>query len=290
MKKILVLTNLGDLASHAALSAIPLSAKLNTNILLLHSWVTQTALVEYPNSSWGIDTLLYGERCKDKLELLTEHLQAEVDDLPDGVHHPSIDWQQEDGSVDHCASARLKKGDIELIIMGSPAGSSLDHLILGSDTALVINKADRPVLVVPAERGLEELTKVTFASDFSDGDIAAVHYLTRLGRKFNFHLEIVHVVVFGQDDSEAIERRKSFERHVAKFHYPNISYENIYGKNVIERLQRLCRENGSDLLVLSHDHRSFWNRLFKSTHSSEALKSQELPVLIIPASLDIINI
>ena len=285
MKKILVLTDLSDTAAAAAQAAVPLAAKLNANIVLLHSWTPQPALAEYPNNSWGIDTLIYGEQTKEKLNSLREELKEQIDLLSPDAHHASIDWEQENGSVTDCTSNHLKKGDVEMIVMGASAGSGLDHSLLGSDTYSVISKASRPVLIIPPEQSLSKLNKVIFASDFSENDIAAVHYLTRLGRKFNFEIEIVHVVVFGKDDSEALERKKPFQKHIAKFNYPKITYENIYGKNIADRLQNLCREHASDLLVLSHDQHSFWSKLFKGTQSGRLLKKQQIPVLIIPALL-----
>lgn len=286
MKKILVLTDLSDTAATAAQAAVPLTAKLNANIVLLHSWTPQPALAEYPNNSWGIDTLVYGEQTKDKLNYLREQLIEQIDLLSPDLHHASIDWEQEDGSIADRACEHTKKGDVEMIVMGASASSGLDHLFLGSDTYSVISKANRPVLIIPSGQILSTIDKVTFASDFSENDIAAVHYLTRLARKFDFEIEIVHVMVFGKDDSETLERKKAFQQHIAKFNYAKITYENIYGKNITDRLQNLCREHASDLLVLSYDQHSFWSKLFHGTQSSELLKKQQIPVLIIPALLN----
>jgi len=285
MKKILVLTDLSDTAAQAAQAAVFLCAKMRTNLILLHTWTVQPALAEYPNNSWGIDTLVYGEQSKEKLTYLREELLETISRLPAAEHHASIDWQQEDGGVADCAESRLKKGDIDLIVMGASAGSKLEHLITGSDANAVISRVNRPVLVVPGTSTLEKLKKVTFATDFSAGDIAAVHYLTRLGRQFNFQIAIVHIAVFGADDSDALERQNSFQQHVAKFNYKDLSYQKIHGNDVTGRLQNLCKENGSDLLVLSHDHHSFWHRLFKGTYSQDILRDQTLPVMFIPAAL-----
>ncbi|MES2265117.1 MAG: universal stress protein [Bacteroidota bacterium] len=285
MKKILVLTDLSENADHAALAAIPVSAKLNANILLLHTWMIQPVLADYPNASWGVETILYAEQSKAHLERNKENIMEQIALLDPKQHHASIDWFQEDGNVSDHVAERLKKGDIEMIIMGASAGSRLDHLLLGSDTYSVISNSNRPVLVVPPGQGLNKIEKVTFATDFNEADVEAVHYLTRIGRKLNFHLEILHVIEFGKDDSDALNKKNSFLKHVAKFDYPNISFENVFGKNIVNRLQDQCMKNNTDLLALSHDQHSFWNRLFKTTQSGELLKKQELPVLIIPATI-----
>ncbi|WP_237073643.1 hypothetical protein [Mucilaginibacter mali] len=53
MKKILVLTDLGPTAAHAASAALPLCCALHTNLLLLHTWTPQPVLEEYPNNFLG---------------------------------------------------------------------------------------------------------------------------------------------------------------------------------------------------------------------------------------------
>ncbi len=286
MKKILVLTDLSANADHAAQAAIPLSAKLNANILLMHTWMVQPVLAEYPNASWGVETILYSEQSKSHLEKNREDILEGIARLASNEHHASIEWLQEDGNISDCMSERLRKGDIELIVMGASEGSRLDHLFSGSDTYAVISKSNRPVLVIPPGNHLTKLEKVTFATDFSEADIEAVHYLTRIGRKFNFQLEILHVIAYGHDDSDALERKHSFLKQVAKFAYPKISYENVFGKNIVNRLQDECQKNGTDLLVISHDQHSFWNRLFKGTQTDVFLKNQELPIMIIPSVLE----
>jgi nucleotide-binding universal stress UspA family protein len=286
MKKILVLTDLSENADHAAQAAVPLSAKLNANILLMHTWMVQPVLAEYPNASWGVETLLYTEHSKAHLEKNREDIRDRIASLDLKEHQVSIDWIQEDGDISDIATDRLRTGDIEMIVMGASAGSRLDHLFLGSDTYAVISKSSRPVLVIPPGKGLEKLEKVTFATDFNEADVKAIHYLTQIGRKFNFHLEILHVIEYGKDESDALDRKHSFLKQVAKYAYPAISYENVFGKNIVNRLQDQCLENDTDLLVLSHDQHSFWNRLFKGTQSGELLKNQALPVMIIPSMLE----
>ncbi|QKJ32982.1 universal stress protein [Mucilaginibacter mali] len=239
-----------------------------------------------PITSWGIDNLIYGEQSKGQLEGLKENLQEELATLPTQERLPSVEWRHEDGSLADCVRLQLHHKDIELVVMGSRTGSKLDRLLLGSDTRAVINHSNRPVLVFPERTKISPLKKVTFASDLNDGDLRAVHYLTRIGRLIGFELEIIHVVLYGSQEDDAASRQEEFKKQVDKFRYPNINYHNIYGRDITERLSRHCQENNSDLLALCHDQHSFWNRLFKGSQSVKLLKKQELPVLVIPANLE----
>ncbi|NHA02597.1 universal stress protein [Mucilaginibacter sp. HC2] len=286
MKKILVLTDLGSTAAHAASAALPLCCALHANLVLLHTWTPQPALEAYPNNSWGIDNLLYGEQSKGQLEALKENLQEELVAMPATERLPSIEWRHEDGSLTDCLQLHLHHKDIELIVMGSRRGGRLDHLFLGSDTRAVIDHSNRPVLVFPEDKKAGPIKKVTFASDLNEGDLRAVHYLTRIGRLLGFELEIIHVMLYGSQEDDAALRQEEFKKMIDKFRFPNISYHNIYGRDITGRLNRHCLENKSDLLVLCHDQHSFWGRLFGNSQSIKLLKKQELPVLVIPAYLE----
>lgn len=284
MKKILVLTDFSDNAQKAAQAAVTIAGKLHANIILLNTFVSQPVLSEYGGTPWSVEQLLWADEGKEKLAFLKEDLQESIQQLPVGYHYPSIDDRQEVGSVGEQVKELLQKENVEMIVMGGRNGTAWEHLLIGSDTNAVINHTDRPVLIVPTGRPLKKLKKVTLASDFGETDLKAVHYLTRLGRVFDFGIEIVHVTLYGEEATSAIQKA-NFKKHVAKYNYPAITYQEIIGKDLVNRLNHLCEEGGTDLLALVHDRHSFLNRLFKQNNAETLMKDQALPVLIIPAGI-----
>ncbi|WP_419701528.1 universal stress protein [Mucilaginibacter sp. NFX135] len=285
MKKILVLTDHTDNADHAAAVAVPLCAKLNANILLFNTFISQPVLSEFGGAPYAVERMIWVDESKRKIIYLKENLEKLCAEVPHGAHRPSISCQREEGSLQYQLEFLLERRDIELIVMGARSGTTMEHLLIGSDTNMVINETNRPILIVPESADLREIKKVTIACDFDEGDLHAVHYLTKLGRLFNFHLEILHVSLWGHDDTREIEMRNKFSNRVKRYRYPDISYQNISGKELPARLNRHCEENRSDLLVLVHDQHSFLNRVFKGSHTSEQLKHQQIPMMVIPAGM-----
>lgn len=284
MKKILVLTDLGPQADELAKSAVALSASLDVNLILFNTFISQPILSEYGGSPWSVEELLWADEGKEKLAFIKEEMAPVIAALPAVLHHPSVECQQGLGSLTGQVNELLHKETIELIMMGTRQGSAWDHLLMGSDTMAVINQADRPVIVLPPGRSLEQIKKVTIATDYDDADLNAVHYLTRLGRIFDFKIDIVHVKLWGEQTMPEATRL-AFERHVAKFNFPDISYLTVGGKDLVNRLNALCAENGSDLLVLVHDRHSLLSRLFNGTQAKSLLEKQVFPVMIIPAAM-----
>jgi len=286
MKKILVLTDLSDQSLITVDAAITMSAKLNANLLLFNSFIAEPVLPEYGGNPWSVQELTWMDEGEKKLNYIKEEAETIIEGLSAAEHHASVDCRQGMGGLGGQVKDLLGKENIEMVVMGARTGSAWDHILMGSDTVSVINHANRPVLVIPAAHAFKKLKKVTLATDLDEADINAVHYLTRLGRLFDFSIDIVHVKLWGDDTAHG-ERRAAFEKRVARFNFPEISYHYITGKDLVSRLNRLCRETGTDLLALVHDKHSLLNRLFHSTQAKSLLEKQELPALIIPARLKI---
>ncbi|MCQ6958712.1 universal stress protein [Mucilaginibacter aquariorum] len=284
MKKILVLTDFSENARQAAEAAVTIAGKLHANIILFNTYVSEPVISEYGGAPWPIEQLMWADEGKEKLKFLKEDLQELASQLPTGDHHPSIDDRHDLGSVGSQVKNLLKLENIEMIVMGARTGKAWEHLLMGSDTSAVIEHTDRPVLIIPPSHPLNALRKVTLATDFDQADQKAVHYLTRIGRLFGFSLDIVHVSLWGEKPLSE-ELKASFKHQVARYHFQDISYHEVGGKELVDRLNRLCAINNSDLLVLVHDRHNWLNRLFKQNQAQTLLDKQDLPVLIIPAGI-----
>lgn len=286
MKKIIALTDLSDQSRLAAEAAVMLSGKLGTNLILFNTFISQPVLPEYGGSPWSVEELIWADEGKEKLNFLKEQLEPLVESLPTGDHHASIDCRQGMGDLGSQVKDMISKEPVEMIVMGARTGSTWDHILMGSDTLSVINHTNRPVLVIPEKHPLKQIKKVTIATDLDSPDINAVHYLTRLGRLFNFKIEIVNVKLWGKEGADE-GQRIVFEKHVAKFNYPDITYQHITGKDLANRLNQFCEQHGADLLVLVHDKHSLLSRLFNGTQAKSLLEKQEFPVMIIPAGIEV---
>ena len=284
MKKILVLTDLTEGSGQATEAAVMLSAKLHANLILFNTFISQPALSEYGSNPWYTEEILWENEAKERLVALKDDALQLVEGLAPEVHHASIESRQGIGNLGLQVEDLIDKENVEIVVMGARTGSAWDHILMGSDTISVISHADRPVLVVPADHRLKQLTKVTIATDLDDPDLTAVHYLTRIGRLFDFAIEIVHVKIWGETSKEE-SRYNAFKKHVAKFNYPHISHLEVSGKELSSRLNGLCKAGGSDLLVLVHNKHSLLDRILNKSHAKSLLEKQELPVMIIPSAL-----
>jgi nucleotide-binding universal stress UspA family protein len=283
MKSILILTDFSKNATHAALAGIRLAKNLRANIFLFHSNTTQALTPIYAGGPTVVDEVnLMEDENREKLKALADLLQPFIEEGQIGWK-PSLHYDEGLGELSYQVRNILATKDIEIIVMGAREGSRLDHFFTGSETFSVIDHVNRPVLVVPHNSYLDNFKRIVFATDFSDDDVEAIRYLAGLGLIFNYYFEVVHISSFGDGDITKELRKLEFMKQVQRLRYPHLNIRELHGKDVINRLNRLCEETKTDLLAFTHYHDSFLTRLLHQSVAREALQNQKVPMLIFPS-------
>ncbi len=287
MKSILILTDFTENAAHAALSGVKLSEKLNADLLLLNVNTSQPIAPNYAGGPAVIDDFDFWEdESKEKLKKLSDSLEPLLVRTDPEQRKPAIHFECGEGSIGFITKQLTAQKEVEIIVMGARAGSTFEHIMVGSETNTVIDNAKRPVLVVPLHTGLTKLNKVVFATDYNEADIAGIRYLVKLGQLFNFQLEIVHVNLLGENDITRNIRKNLFLNEIHRLRYSHITFREIFGKDVIHRLNYLCQELDADMLSIMHYKNSFFSRIFSHSISKEALSNQKIPILVFPSEME----
>lgn len=290
MKTILVLTDFSDNAAHAAQSAVKLAGKLHANVLLFNAYQTIPVTNYYTSTPWGgEDTSYWEHQSKNHIADFQNHLESVVSEIPPEEFKPAISNLCGEGSLGELVKEIDKRYDIELIVMGSRSDNSFEHIFYGSDTYSVIEHASRPVLILRTETELKKLDNVIVATNFSQEDLKSLRYLTRLGQIFNTKFELVHIMPSEETGTLKTEKEIDFMEQVAGLKYPHIAFKDVRGKEVIQRLNRLCEEDNADALAIIHHPRSFFSRMLKLSLAYKALDQQKIPLLVFPAKMDLEN-
>lgn len=281
MKTILVLTDFSKNAAHAAGSAVLLAEKLHAGLCLWNCTPKLPLLPGYLGGTLLAKSLAGPAEGRDQLE----ELALELTDLmtaAGGDYKPQLHTRYREGELGEQLRQELGAVQVEMIVMGAAAGCAAEHLFTGSDTYRVIQAADYPVLIVPPGAALDQLDKVAFATNFEPADLEAVGYLAGLSRVLDFRIEIVHVTLNGDKDREMIEKENSFTARVAALNSPAFSYKEIRGKEVVNRLNRLAKQTGADVLAMTHHQYTFFKSLFNDHTAKKELAHQKVPLLVFP--------
>lgn len=277
MKKLLVLTDFTDNASHAEAAALRLSGKMGADLLLYH---TLPYIPLIPNDGGGpYVTETAGMLFEDS----RERLQQEADKLRETAvmtldRTANIQERNGEGNLSEVIHELSEEEGIGMIIMGGRSGSALGHLLSGSDTAAVIRKATKPVLIIPMTTAWALPQKVVFATGFGPADPPAVDYLLELSVLLGFQLNVVHLSRPGEVITEIgpeIAFRKFLDQR-------GLSCTRVIGGDVHRGLQDYCRDHHTDVLALTHGHHALLARLFGRSESLAAVAGGQLAILVFP--------
>ncbi|WP_439695414.1 universal stress protein [Mucilaginibacter sp. AW1-7] len=284
MKTIMMLTDFSENADHAAKTAAKVAPQLKADILLYNTYYDHPILPTYAGGPWVVEEFVFRkDESTAKLSQLAIQLRHVMAGISQGDFKPKTDYQCGEGSLGKNIAMIIQDNKVGLVVIGSRTDSAVDHLIFGSDTMDVIDHSSCPVLIIPPKAEMSALKKVTLAIAFELTDINAISYLIDLGKQLHFHLEIVHVSLLNKNDDPVKEN--AIINHINAIKQDNISYLEIRGNDVVKRLNRLCKDNNSDLLVLVHYREGFFSDLFDRSTTAAALDNQHIPLMVIPSEM-----
>lgn len=283
MKTILALTDFSDNSVNAANAAVLLAGKLHANVLLYHNYETMAVASTFSGGPYvNEEFFLATTETKKNLDHQLNGLQYIADSIDKNDRQPTLKGLSGDGNLEDNLKQAIDENQVEFIIMGTPSGTAIDHLFFGSETNTILQHAHKPVLIIPANKTLGDIKNVVFATTFDEPDIQALHYLINLGKTFHFNIEVVHVNQPVKDKAQQIEKEAAFQKHIARFGYDKISFKDIGGHDVANRLHLYCAEEKPDILAVVHHQHSFLRRIFEHSTTKDALTDLKLPLFIFP--------
>lgn len=272
MKNILVPTDFSKNADSALNYAIGLAKKEKAKILLLHAYhlpiIASDAPMDFANAA------IEAEREESIARLKT--LQQKV--IKAGLR--KCDFLAKPGfAVDAIlATAKTKRND--LIIMGTKGASGIKAAIVGSNAAVIIEKADCPVIAVPEKASFSKIKEIVYATDYRINDLSSLKALIKIMKPFNPAITAVHVSGGDFIPQSEKELLKEFILKVGKkAKYRKLNYRVIYGKDIEKKLENYVAEKSADLLVMSTHHRNIFDKIFGSSITKKMAYHTKVPLL-----------
>ena len=286
MKKILVLTDFSKNSKNAAAIGVFFSSKLNTDLLLFNSYVTNS-VAPVVSEPWMLNEVIWGDdENKDSLNKQAMQLRGTIDQLAANNAKPVVYCETGEGKLGNIVQEITRKENIELVIMGARAEKPDDDGVFGSDINSVIEKSRRPILIIPPGADAAGLNKMIFATEMNGKDMEAIKYLAKLAGQLNFKLEVVHVSAPDEIKSSAEKTKSAHDVFITYLNHLNINYTESNGHNVAELLMENCKEKGAGLLAVMHHQRPALSRIFHKSTTKSMLNKQMLPLMVFPSKME----
>lgn len=257
--KILVATDYSEVAMNAERYAIKLAKDTNSVLTFMHvyqdspTYPKDFALLEHADFSATDYEMM---RLEQHVSELLQSMKVEL-----GVDEYSCVINKGIAKNEILGEA----GDIDpdFIIVGTHGESTLKKVFIGSHAWDVINKANVPVLAIPAEAIYSRVQSIVFATEYRKGEIPVIKFLAGMAAQFDAELTVLHVSndVFSKDFEQAMFTR-FMDEVKSKITYDKLNIRLVHDANLMDGLNGFCIRSKSNWLVMSPEKKLLFEKVF----------------------------
>jgi nucleotide-binding universal stress UspA family protein len=263
MKRILFPTDLTEKPKRALDFAQYLSINTGSELVLFHASMDETER----------------EASVKQLKELTQELeQSEVR----GAKTIRYDYMTQEGlPVDQLVEA-MEKSKSRLLVMATTGANrdSFQGLYLKSNTSAVLEKMQKPVLFFPMECKVDKISRALVSVDVMRYSKELILQFYEFSKSFNAKIGFIYV-----NNSEKVEVREAIERfkYFLSKEIPHSSLDVIEGCSLEEAIDAKVKAEGMDLLVMTKNKKTFWEKWFAKSATQAMAYSATIPVLVFSA-------
>lgn len=269
MAHILLPTDLSTNALNAAIYAVNLFGTEENTFTLVNCYVA-------PHGVAGSLVDLRPHMAEVSNEDLVLFLHRLTEALPD--HRPIFCMASEHGEVASVVERfQRMEPPVDVVVMGTQGASGLERILLGSNTAAVLQRSHAPVIAVPQEAKYRAPKRIVLADDGGMVDRSSVIVLLDIARWSRSEVKIVHVVPEGTTVEDGIEN-SGYDLLLGAIPH---SYHSISGDNVMVALHDLADQSDADMVVVLHRKRGLFEQLFHRSVSTRLAMHTHIPMMVL---------
>ncbi len=271
MKTILCPTDFSKHAMNAAQYACALADKLNSALILFHTYESPA---DFTQGQFTITT-----NTEDLLKsAASKNLSALRQKLKNKFPRVKLETMLETGAGYSEILSAANKQNVDLIVMGSTGTNKLERLLMGSTASRVLQHATCPVLCIPKDAEFNDIKKIVFATDLKDDNILSATTLVPFAAAFG--AEIVFVYVDDKhlihSDSEISKMTQKIRKHVK---YPKISGFISKNTSIPKGIEFFLKKYPADILVMFTHQKHFPESLFNQSITKLMSHQIRIPLL-----------
>lgn len=276
MKNILFPTDFSQNADNALNFAVDIAKKTNGTLILFHAYSVQ--LVD-PNMPAEIYLSAYQEEeksAKENLEELRKRiLDCNKDDTGKSLFEVEAIVSQ--GLVVDEALSIIDEFNIDIAILGTHGASGLTELILGSNTASLIEKSPVPVLAIPQNALSKSIDNIVYAYDDIKANMPSFQRLLKFSEIYNSEITLLHIIEAGNDTEE--KNKKAFEEIKNTIGSEKIKLALVTEENVLEGINDYISSNDVDVLAMAIKKRNLLDKIFNRSLTKKMAYHTKIPLL-----------
>lgn len=275
IKNILFPTDFSPAFSNALFYATHMAELLKANIVLMHSYDFSDEYSAVPAEQ----IVSMQSSIRQEAEANMQKLIRQATEISSVTH---FTYDLELGFFTEYISKVICKKKIDLIALGTHGAEGLESLLFGTNTAKVIEAADRPVLVIPEALTFSPIKEILFLSQYKPDDIPRLKYVAEIAKAFDASIHIVHITgdPAEQPDTGFVESVKQ------SIDYSQIQFRCVEGRDILRCVTEFAEKENIDWIVMSISHRNAFTRLFGRNLTKEMSYKTKVPLFVFPEQVD----
>lgn len=283
MKKFLIPVDFSAYSEKAVDTAIAL-AEDNSELRLLHAYFDPyndiTMDIDAPNvNTMDAENLVAGmeQEASKKMDAFAEKFRKKLDDV--GMQNILISHELKRGIPEDMIQLAADEFSPSMIVMGTRGLDDTTRALMGSVTAKVIENMEVPVLAVPENSHIENITKVMYATDFDKADLDALSKLMMIFKDKHVNIHCVHFCI----DTYAEDVKVLMDDIQEQLNYGefsgNIHFELLECQNLENAMEEYIKKHSISMLAMTTHKRNFLTKLFNPSHTKKMLYHTHTPLL-----------
>jgi nucleotide-binding universal stress UspA family protein len=211
---------------------------------------------------------------KEKVDGFIKEIEAEHTGIS------PIEFRSEIGDASLTLKEKVENKTYDILML--QGHSEQDFWLQDSVNMNVVRNVPCPVYIIPPDARYQPMRKIIYATDYNEEDIATLKNLIELTKPFD--PEIVALHISNDDEFEKQLMSEGFAALLSeKTGYNKVSVKIISddgGKDAVESLVNEAEKAKANLIVVLKENRNFFERLFKSSFTTQLVKEAQLPILV----------
>lgn len=272
MQNILVPTDFSPIAENALDYAVELAIQYKSNLFLYHIYDFNKKI--HYNEDYPDDEQPYVQKIKDQMYDTVLRIKEKISN-----HDIEIQSFVTESSILGLFTNKVKKHQIDLIVMGSKGASGMRQVVFGSNAANAIEVAKAPLMVIPPNLSFKKLNKIVLAADYRPISAQTLLPLQNLASTFNADVTILNV--YTDEDNRVIQENKVAIDGI------KINYHEVpFNQSINASINQFIAKQNFDVLCMIRRKKSFFNRIFKKSITRTQVYNSQIPIMVLPDALN----
>lgn len=219
-----------------------------------------------------------------ELNKLKKHVRKILDSMGCEPKQVNYECVVREGNVAKQITEEVNESYPDFILMGTHGASGFREFVLGSHTWQIIKETAVPVFALPKDAFFGGIKNIVFATEFREGELPVINYLSQLASRFNARLTVLHIT--SNVITEEFEKKitADFMHEVkTKIDYPDIELRVEHASEVVKGIEDFTERYNADILAMSHERPYFLERIFSPDSTAKKMSLHtKMPLLVIP--------